>query len=176
MNYIARLQEHQLNHPARKFNNPALLPARVPYTGGPLLCLVSSSQIANDRRAQREARLRSLSLPTDWVEGLIRMSNALPPERCSEDRWEQVLEDVDYVVEHWAGPACAAGWQLLELFGCAPNLGRRLDLCGLAVLLEGRKVVSVNEEGIVIATGADRHSFRRKRMEGSVPLWAARRP
>jgi hypothetical protein len=104
------------------------------------------------------------------------MVGALPPERCFEDRWEQVLDDVDYVAEVWAEPAYAAGWRSLELFGCAPNLGRRLDLCGLAVLLESRKVVSVNEHAIVIATGADRHSFRRKRMEGSVPLWAARCP
>jgi hypothetical protein len=171
MSYIARLQDHQLNHPALEFNNPALLPASVPYTGEPLLRLIGETPSRDGCRGARERMLQRLSLPPPWVEGLKRLSPARKPDRCSHDRWKQVVEDVDHIAEHWAEPAYVAGWQMLELFGCAPNLGRRLDMSGLAALLEGRKVTSVAPDAIAIATGKIRTSFRRKRMECSLLIW-----
>jgi hypothetical protein len=44
-------------------------------------------------------------------------------------------------------------------------------MSGLAALLEGRKVRSVAPDAIAIATGKDRTSFRRKRLECSLLIW-----
>jgi hypothetical protein len=167
MSYLAMLRSLEIEHPAAKFGNPALLPAAIPFKTTPLRILTNPWE-------ERNSMLRSLAVPCEWKEGLLSMSGMCPPAGLTDDRWGQILDDADYVAQSWGRAAAQAGWTLPELFGCSPRFARRLDRDGVAVLLENRTITSVDQQGITIANKDGRlHTFRRKALLGAVPIWAA---
>lgn len=167
MKYLAQLKSLQKEHPALKFRNPALIPASVP-----LAWPASHAVSWHDPWAERNAMLRALDIPQSWKDGLSSMSGMCPPDGVSEERWEVVFADVDYLAEHWATQAARLGWSALDLFGCSPGLARRLDRDGLAMRLNGRQVVVLTETIALIEVGGGRlHRFCRPNVTESVPLW-----
>lgn len=177
MSYLAKLLAHRAAAGEGVGTaHPLLLQPFEPFVRplpGPL-AVRSLSTATPCWKEARNAKLRSLALPADWIEGLLRLSDILPHKRCTEDRWEELLDDVDYLAVEWGAAANDAGWHLLDLFGCSPNFARRLDRDGLAILLHGRKVISLDEGKAMIANAVGTaNAFRPKVSDGRVAIWSA---
>lgn len=116
--------------------------------------------------------LATLSIPDQWKSGLLKLDQVLPPVRFSDRQWFRLLSDARHVALDWAAAATVKGWSLHELFGRAPMFAPRLDLDGVAMLLEGREISSINESAIVIENvGRSAHRFVHKRIAGGKLLW-----
>lgn len=102
--------------------------------------------------------------------------------------WRRICEDARTFVESGkAAAALAAGWEPIELFGCWRDMPRRaegvraLATNGIVMLLNGRKVGSVEEHAIEILNkmGAHNRAYRAHFMTRRalcVPIWEAFRP
>jgi hypothetical protein len=166
MSYVARLCAFQ-EHPASKFGNAALIPASVPFVSIP-----PASAPPLDPWAERNSMLRSLIIPPQWKEGLLSLSGKVPPSGVSDSRWEDILDDVDYVAANWSETAAATGWDSLNLFGCLGRLARRLDRDGLSLLLQGRKIQLIDAARAVIHVGRTTLTYRRAARPEAIPVWS----
>lgn len=172
MTHVARLRELQ----ASRLELPAEeAPAFPPAPSGPFGS-TRSEQFWRDLLPPGlpgwADQLGGLSIPDGWKGGLLRVDQVLPPVRFADWQWQRLLRDVRHIAVDWGQAAAAAGWTLHELFGRAPMYARRLDLDGVAMLLEGRKISRVDDGAIIIENGGRAtHAFRRKRMHGSRLLW-----
>lgn len=93
---------------------------------------------ADDRIAQVHAALDKL--------------DCMPvPKSMSEEQWFALLKDLRHVATKWTDIALGCGWSLLDLFGSPPDLRGRVGLMGVAVLLKGRQIESIDSDHIVIS-------------------------
>jgi hypothetical protein len=86
----------------------------------------------------------------------------------SRRKWQQTLADVRRFVEGgWAHRAWRLGWGLLELFGVDRKAPwARRDRRGLALMLDGHKVIDLTEHGATIRTETGAHlTYSRKPIE-----------
>lgn len=102
------------------------------------------------------------------------------PRSMSEEQWFELLKDLRHVSSNWLDLALACGWSLIDLFGSPPRLRGRVGLMGVAVLLKGRQIDSVDRDAIVIGNRLGppnvyrRHSpaaSERFGMQGSELIW-----
>lgn len=174
MSYIARLIALQ----AEKTKDVEAAKCRLPppsVAGEPKLILASSSRVtAIDPWKERENMLRALSIPTEWIEGLIGLEHCAAPPHLGELRWAEIVHDADYMAREWGAKAHELGWTTNELFGCAPGFARRVDCDGMAMLLTSRKVPDLDREVIWIANRlGPPHRFRKKAAPEARPIWRA---
>lgn len=66
-------------------------------------------------------------------------------------RWHELLKDMRHIADNWLDLALACDWTLLDLFGAPPLFAGRVQLRGVAVLMQGRPIESVDGNRIVIA-------------------------
>jgi hypothetical protein len=60
----------------------------------------------------------------------------------------------------------------MDLWGCSPVPGGNTDHEGLAVWLDGRRILLLDERTCIVETGPDARSiFNRRSTEGAVFLW-----
>jgi hypothetical protein len=87
---------------------------------------------------------------------------APPPPDCDDRRWSAAIEGLRAFVENrWSDIASALGWMPEELYRVPPAWSR-FDLTGAALMLEGKSVVAVTTDSIVIETPSGaRHRFYR---------------
>lgn len=110
------------------------------------------------------------------------MAQQARPDHLSERNWHCLLKDLHTVAEHWLDIALGCGWTPLHLFGCPAPGSRRMGRAGLAVLLDGRPIESIDAERIVITNriGAPNVFYRQPPgcsepidMTGAVLIWDA---
>lgn len=89
------------------------------------------------------------------------------PAALSEVRWHELLRDMRHVAEKWLDIAFACGWEVPDLFGSPPTLGGRVGLMGVAVLLRGRTIESIDQDRVVIANQLGGPSVFRRAYPGS---------
>jgi hypothetical protein len=94
------------------------------------------------------------------------------PYGLTDERWFTLLRDLRNFTEQWLDLALGCGWALNELYGAPSELHhRRLDQSGVVVLLDGRPVVSIDANRIVISNGRHpAHVFYRQSPGVSVPF------
>jgi hypothetical protein len=88
-----------------------------------------------------------------------------PPD-CDDKRWSAAVRGLRAFVEKgWADVASALGWTPEELYR-VPPVWSRVDLTGAALMLEGKSVVAVTTDSIVIETpsGARQRFYRVSRV------------
>lgn len=56
-----------------------------------------------------------------WRAQLDRLSLATPLHRLAADRWRRLVEDADWLLEHFGNAAARDGWSALDLFGVMPG-------------------------------------------------------
>jgi hypothetical protein len=144
----------------------------------------ADSNLATEAIEERAAVLQyDAGLPRAWAEGASRLLAGLPPPAgCAPWRWDQVCDDAAALIaDRWAAKAAALGWQGAELFGAMPAYSDvRYDAQGLAWLLHGRTVVSLDAAGADMRTvgGAVLRFHRRpagdRAPPKSVPAWELR--
>jgi hypothetical protein len=60
----------------------------------------------------------------------------------------------------------------LDLWGCSPDIGGNPDHDGLAVWLDGRRILLLDERTCIVDAGAGaRAVFTRRPIDGAVLLW-----
>lgn len=112
----------------------------------------------------RDPRIHDVLNAIEFLEQLRR------PRRFTEQQWFELLKDLRHVAEKWLDIALVCDWSLLDLFGSPAVLPGRAGLLGVAPILRGRSIESIDHDRIVIANrlgsasvfyrsnhGADRH-------------------
>jgi len=123
----------------------------------------SKPQITLPTRA--DPRIRQVHDALDWLEC------APPPQSIGEQQWYDLLKDLRHVASKWLDIALACGWSLTDLFGCPPGLRGRVGLMGVAVLLKGREIESIDQNGIVISNRlGPPNTFLRQSPASSAPF------
>lgn len=107
--------------------------------------------------------IENFGLPNDIAASLRRLET-LPPPRTLEraTNWRGVVADAMTIArDRWAVKAMALGWTAGDLFGIAPR--DDWDFQGLAVWLEGRRIVMLDGQRVIVAgkAGDYRSSFER---------------
>jgi len=72
------------------------------------------------------------------------------PRSMSEEQWFVLLKDLRHVANKWMDIALGCGWGLMDLFGAPPGGLGRAGLMGVAVLLKGREIESIDQDRIII--------------------------
>lgn len=85
---------------------------------------------------------------------LAEMDKLKRPEALTEKRWFKLRKDLRRFTEQWLDIALGCGWTLHDIYGAPRELHhRRLDQCGVVMILAGRDVVSIDSNRIVIDIG-----------------------
>jgi hypothetical protein len=94
--------------------------------------------------------LENFGLPDDMAAALRRLE-VLPPPRKLEraENWRGVVADAMTLArDRWAAKAMALGWTAGDLFGIGPR--DDWDFQGLAVWLEGRRIVMLDSQRVIV--------------------------
>ncbi len=113
------------------------------------------------------------SLPSDLQAGLVRLQAMSAPRITRPQVWPEIVSDaLRLASEGWAPQAIALGWGPLDLWGCSPDGGGNPDHEGLALWLDGRRILLLDERTCIVDAGAGaRVVFTRRPFEGAVLLW-----
>ena len=101
-------------------------------------------------------------IPPHVTAGLARLEAMPTPMLVNPKVWPLIVDDARrLIIQLWAGEALARGWHPLDLWGCWPGsdddaADHRRD--GLAVWLDGRRIVALDERVAIIRHG-DRFMF-----------------
>lgn len=111
------------------------------------------------------------------------LEEARRPSGITEHRWFALRRDLRNFERQWLDIALGCGWGLLDLFGTPSDLShRRLDKVGAALLLNGRDLLSIDGNRIVIENGPAGPSIFYRQSPGcsvpfdrshAVPIWEA---
>ena len=96
------------------------------------------------------------------------------PSGIEPERWRRIVDAAGTFLDRWGAAAARCGWSDLDLFGCCPERpDARFDCMGLALLLDRREVIGLDEGGADLRTVTDAtQRFRRRPMPAhTVPLW-----
>jgi len=106
------------------------------------------------QRQQPEANaitVENFGLPDDLATALRRLETLPPPRKLERAaNWQGVIADAMTIArDRWAAKAMALGWTAGDLFGIGPL--DDWDFQGLAVWLEGRRVVLLDDKQAIVA-------------------------
>jgi len=112
-------------------------------------------------------------LPRAIHAGLETLRTMPAPRRIDGDAWREVVADaLQLASSGWIVPAMRLGWTALDLFGAVTDRTGDPESDGLAVKLNGRRLVAISDQQ---ATVADAHNGRsylyRRSTEGARLLW-----
>lgn len=143
-----------------------------PHPHGPLDCDVCAPAAPKAAKPPKVG-----DTPQSWVDGCRSLPKAPPAPDISPERWRRIVYAADRFLDRWAEFAIAAGWSTLDVFGADPDRpGARFDAMGLVLLLDGCRIVDVDEHGadLMTDTGAKQRYRRRPLPTGTIPLWELR--
>lgn len=94
------------------------------------------------------------------------------PHGVTEQRWFTLLKDLRSFTEQWLDLALGCGWALQDIYGAPVEMHlRRVCDYGAVLLLEGRPVLSIDPNRIVIGNAnLPPHTFYRNAPGVSVPF------
>jgi hypothetical protein len=113
------------------------------------------------------------ALPASVQEGLIALGKAAAPRLCNPELWPATVTDAQRLAsDGWAAQALSLGWSALDLFGAVPDAGGDSQGDGLAVKLNGRKVLALCASFATVADASNGRSYlHRGSTEGARLLW-----
>lgn len=116
---------------------------------------------------------RFRGLPAACAAGLVRLSDMATPSITRPEVWMPIVSDaLRLATDGWAAQALALGWTELDLWGCSPVCGGNAAHDGLAVWIDGRRPLLIDETSCMVEAGPGAHAiFNRRRSAGSVFLW-----
>jgi len=117
---------------------------------------VASKVMRDGGEAAPLVALENYGLPDDLAAALRRLVSMPPPRKLERPgNWRGVVADAMTLArDRWACKAMALGWTAADLFG----VGSRgdWDFQGLAVWLDGRRIVMLDDRQVIVAASADR--------------------
>ncbi len=113
-------------------------------------------------------------LPSVIVSGLKRLADMGAPKGADPRAWRLAFKDAAALAgEGFAAQALGLGWSALDLFGGQLKRTGDPQADGLAVWLQGRKVLAVTaDHAIASDANGGRHFFIRPRAPGASLMWA----
>lgn len=117
------------------------------------------------------------TLPADLSDGLRALRSMLRPAMANPQNWSGIVRDCLALADDgWAVQALALGWEPLHLWGVSPAIGGFVDLEGLGVWLNGRRILALTEASCIVQDGPSARSiFNRRPMGGAVLIWDLRK-
>lgn len=117
------------------------------------------------------------ALPASIQDGLVALGTMAAPRLRHPERWPGVVADAHRLAsDGWAAQALNLGWDVLDLFGAVPDPAGDPDADGLAVKLNGRRVLALcGSFATVEDQGRGRSYLHRGNTEGARLLWALHR-
>jgi hypothetical protein len=100
----------------------------------------------------------------EWATAYLGLLRASYPTGWPPRVWAQLLDDMGDFLSTWATPAIEVGWSELDLFGVHHAVPRaRFDVMGLVPLLDGKRVIAMEQSTAVIQGrgGRDLRFYRR---------------
>jgi hypothetical protein len=103
-------------------------------------------------------------IPTEWLEGALRLATMSPPRTYPAQAWQQLILDGEWFLDGWAPQTARLGWLTWELFGCHRRAPwGRIQGMGLLLLLRGDEIAALTATEAVIRTvSGARQIYRRK--------------
>lgn len=103
--------------------------------------------------------VENFGLPDDLAAGLRRLEMMPAPRRLDKPaNWRGVVADAMTLArDRWAAKALALGWTAGDLFGIGPR--NDWDFQGLAVWLNGRRIVMLDDKQAIVAGNSGDHRF-----------------
>jgi hypothetical protein len=113
-------------------------------------------------------------LPGTVGAGVAALDEARPPRGVPAEPWRVVVRDAQRLVSQgWAAQALGLGWSELDLFGAVTDKLGDPAADGLAVQLDGRRVLALCASFATVADANGKRSyFYRRDNEGARLLWA----
>lgn len=96
-----------------------------------------------------------------------RMAQTGRPAQYTELQWHGLLRDLRSYAERWLEQSLAAGWNLMDIYGSPPRHNGRVGLMGVALLLRGCTIESIEPSQIVIANHSGPPCVWRKQYNGT---------
>jgi hypothetical protein len=104
----------------------------------------------------------------EWAVAYDRLLGAPCPTGWSPHAWAQLLDDMGGFLSTWATPATELGWSELDLFGVHRAVPRaRFDVMGLLPLLDGKRVIAMEQSTAVIQGRGGRDLRFCRRLDGA---------
>ncbi len=112
-------------------------------------------------------------LPAACADGFARLQAMPPPRITRPEVWSEIVADaLRLAADGWAMQALALGWTSLDLWGCSPVARGNPDHGGLAVWLDGRRILLLDERTCIVDAGAGaRAVFTRREPAVGMLLW-----
>ena len=120
------------------------------------------------------ATLAGDALPGTVNAGLALLSKTPAPKAIGSELWSEIVKDaLALASDGWAAQALALGWSPLDLFGAVTDPDGDPAGDGLAVKLEGRRVLALCATFATVAdAGGGRTYLYRGHNDGARLLWA----
>lgn len=138
-------------------------------------------QVVEHRSPQKTARSGACSTvpaPIAWNAGTLaeiadQMERMPCPSRVDPHSWRQAVVDCRRLIEDgWAHKALNLGWAALDMFGAVTDPAGDPDADGLAVKLEGRRVLALCASFATVQDGENGRAYLYRRgSEGARLLW-----
>lgn len=114
----------------------------------------------------------SLSLPLAVARGVEALPRMSCPRDVASPRWPIAVADaLKLARDGWAAKAIALGWHDLELFGAVTDAAGDPFGDGLAVWLNGRKLVAMTATCATVVDGGGQYFYHRREQVGARLLW-----
>ena len=132
--------------------------------------LLAASRIRPVKSSQLE---NSTSTTDPWAAGVADLARMTPPDGFTYSQWRRIGSDAAELLHTHGADMHRHGWDAADAFGVHPDaLGRAVRAWGLALLLDGGRVVDVTDIGATIERpNGVRQSFTRRSGSGAVPVW-----
>ncbi len=108
-----------------------------------------------------------------WAAGVADLQRMTPLDGFTSMQWTQTGIDAAELLRTYGTDMHRLGWDAADAFGLHPDvLGRAVRAWGLALLLDGGRVVEITAAGATIERpNGVRQSFTRRSGNGAVPAW-----
>ena len=112
-------------------------------------------------------------LPAACADGLARLQAMPTPRITRPEVWLAIVADALRLArDGWAAQALALGWSIAEIWGCSPVRSGNPDHDGLAVWIDGRRVLLLDDGCCIVETGPNARSvYNRRGAGGATLLW-----
>lgn len=132
-----------------------------------LPALPAEKSPAEQWRARSVDLVDQFGMAKPWADGLAAMEQRPVPSIARPERWQQIVCDSTAFLTRWHAWLTETGWTVFDVFG----FDEEENVMGVALLIRGGTVETMDGAEIVIADGRTRRFCRRLGGRDGPLLW-----